>query len=221
MRVYNKDDLILTVKKAMGNRNIKSFASDSGLSSDYISRLLNGKFENSPKRNTLEKIASASDDVSLEELLQVSGYSKVPIPRNHPGNNSVLKASLLAALSESGLSWSVDGTNKEYSLTISCKHSSIVTWNFLFLELKDLKASKTFQDRLLQYYMMFLFKSIPSDTKISFVTADKDEFDIYRKNVPVNLSANISIILIDKDALNVKEELILSSVKDIEEIKIF
>ena len=220
MRIYDKNELIALVQKAIGEQNIKSFAEKAGLSRDYISRLLLGRFGDSPRKSTLEKIASATDLVSLDELMQAAGYNKVSIPNKTPSKDSVIKASLLSSLASTNLSWSIEGESGNYSLTVKCNNSLFDTWSFIFLDSKEAKSSKSSADRLFHYYLNFLFRNIPSSTKISFVTDDKEEFDLYKKNLPVNLAVNISLILVDSESLGVDKEVVLSSSKDISETKI-
>ena len=220
MRIYDKNELIALVKKAIGEQNIKSFAENAGLSRDYVSRLLLGRFEDSPRKGTLEKIASATELVSLDELMQAAGYNKVSIPNKTPSKDSVIKAALLSSLASTNLSWSVEGESGNYSLTVKCNNSIINTWSFIFLDSKESKSSKSSADRLFHYYLNFLFRNIPSSSKISFVTDDKEEFDLYKKNLPINLAVNISLILVDSETLSINKEVVLSSCKNISESKI-
>ncbi len=211
MRIYDKDELIALVQKAMGEQNIKSFAEKAGLSKDYVSRLLMGRFEDSPRRGTLEKIASATELVNFDELLQAAGYDKESIPNNAPSRDSKLKASILSSLTNTDLFWSVEGNRNNYSLSIKCNDCPFEEWNFIFLDSKGIKSHKKSSDRMFHYYLNFLFRKIPSSVKISFATNDKEEYELYKKHIPVNLSLNISLILIDTRLLKVSEEMILST----------
>ena len=167
MRIYDKNELIALVQKAIGEQNIKSFAEKAGLSRDYISRLLLGRFGDSPRKSTLEKIASATDLVSLDELMQAAGYNKVSIPNKTPSKDSVIKASLLSSLASTNLSWSVEGESGNYSLTVRCNSSLFDTWSFIFLDSKEAKSSKSSADRLFHYYLNFLFRNIQKKRRIA------------------------------------------------------
>lgn len=62
---------IALIKKVIGNRTITQFCEDSGLSSGYVSRLLNNKLTTKPTVRTLAKISCAGEDRDEKDTLSV------------------------------------------------------------------------------------------------------------------------------------------------------
>ena len=67
---FDKSALSLLLKRALGNRTQKSFAKDTQMSQEHLSRLVTQKRETPPTIDTLMKIALNSQNrVALPELL--------------------------------------------------------------------------------------------------------------------------------------------------------
>ena len=213
MKEYNKEKFISLVKRAIGDRNIKSFSKETGLSYDYVLRFLNGKFDNRPKRPTIQKIASVSKNVSYNDLMDAAGYTENSSDMDLMGispflsTNSLFNACILSELSKKDLTWSIKKENKEFSLSIDCKDMPYNKWSFIFL---DKAKISLLENRLYRYYISLLFSKISQDEKISFVTNQKEEFNLYKEKIPYNLNINLTLILIDTSTLTAIKEIEIS-----------
>ena len=213
MKEYNKEKFISLVKKSISDRDIKSFSKETGLSYDYVLRLLNGKFDNRPKRPTIQKIASASKSVSYNEFMDAAGYTENSSDMDIIGispsvlPNSLFNACLLSELSKKDITWSIKKENKEFPLSINCKDMPYDKWSFIFLDKTKLSL---LENRLYRYYINLLFSKIRKKKKISFVTNQKEEFNLYKEKIPYNLSVNLTLILIDTSTLTVIKEIEIS-----------
>lgn len=67
------------VKDAIGNRTITKFCEESGLSTGYVSRLLNGRLKSIPNVKTLAKISCISEtgdkQTTFKNLLKLCGHN--------------------------------------------------------------------------------------------------------------------------------------------------
>ena len=61
----------------IGDRSQRSFAKEAGITPEHVNRLLNSETISQPSRETLEKMASVMNTVSLNELLEACGYQTV------------------------------------------------------------------------------------------------------------------------------------------------
>lgn len=72
---FDKNRFAHLLKKAKGNRSINRYASDSGVTSAHISRLLREKIETPPNPDTIKKLSNAAqNNVSYEDLMIAAGH---------------------------------------------------------------------------------------------------------------------------------------------------
>jgi hypothetical protein len=249
MRKYDKDILLELINQAIGDRTIKSFSNDAGLSSDYMYRLFKGRFNDSPRKDTLKKIASASNSlVSYEELLVAAGYPSESSSTIFSDKLSSLKASLLLALANSNLDWGINNNEHKGLLSIKCTNTPYDIWSFITLENYRETADEASMRRINAYYyglifsnsrmntlpaqipiklasllMPLVFSNIKPSEKISFITESVDDYENFKTLFLSNLKINISIILINSANTNDIKETILSTAENYkaDSIKIF
>ena len=233
MREYDKDKLLNLIRKSVGTRNIKSFSEAAGLSADYMYRLLKGRFSDSPRKDTLRKIAEAGDGIiSYETLLAAAGYntdkrtsvSKAP---------SITKSKLLLALSESRLNWGINNDPHIGFLSIKCSGVPYSTWSFICMDFDQDNPEEALYRRMSTYYFAYNFHKpnkdhYPSDfplelggilvpillsdinasDKISLVTSKIDTFIKLEDLFFTNISMNMSIVLADSISNNISESIL-------------
>lgn len=72
---FNKSYFSHLLKKARGSRSINRYASDSGVTSAHISRLLREKIETPPNPDTIKKLSNAAQNsVTYEDLMIAAGH---------------------------------------------------------------------------------------------------------------------------------------------------
>lgn len=76
--MLNSDLLADLIKQAQGDRSLNEFASQCGLDSGNLSKIVNKKNKHAPKPETLNKIAShAQNGITYEQLLDAAGHIKI------------------------------------------------------------------------------------------------------------------------------------------------
>lgn len=66
------------IKKAQGNRSLNQFANQCGISPGNLSRIINNKNAQSPKPETLKKLAiHAYNGVTYQQLMDAAGHIKL------------------------------------------------------------------------------------------------------------------------------------------------
>ena len=152
MRQYDKKELLSLITKAIGQRSIKSFALDAGLSPDYMYRLVKGRLEDSPRRNTLRKISEASNGtVTYRELVKASGYEATSTENTFSDKCSSMKALLLLSLANSGLNFGINNAFPKSMLSINCQNAEINRWIFMDLNGPSDKMRNTQFNHLVTY----------------------------------------------------------------------
>jgi len=199
---------------AKGTRSQSAFADEIGISREHLSRLINQKSEFVPAPNTLRSIAASSEErVSYIQLLFVANYLRESDLTDLKGSNTAsldnidkkpLTATLMTALSSTPYEWTLKN-NLHFDLSIELKPNDN---KWLFICSSNAETAKI--NCQLQYnYLQVLKTSANSLDKFSFVTASEKEYISFSKQSPVNLTANLSIILINPHKLEILKEIVL------------
>ena len=205
------------LKKAIGSRMQKEFASTIGISSAHLSRILIHRFDTPPSVETLKKIAAnAENNVTYQELLSVCGYisesetyTDFSLPAEAAPSNKFVKATILTALEANDFSWELANDNEDLYCDLAIRSSTEdrLKWYFKFL---SQKSEDQMRKQLSGNYLNLLFRKMENTEKLSFVTCSRTEFEIYLDEPPVNLNMNLSIILVNESQLDIQEERWLS-----------
>lgn len=67
------------LRKGIGTRSQKEFATEAGISTVHLNRMLNNETINRPSRETLERLSYSMRNITLNELLTSCGYDSVSI----------------------------------------------------------------------------------------------------------------------------------------------
>lgn len=208
--MYNADALTELIKKAIGKRTNKAFAAEIDLSATHLSRILRNYFDYPPRKSTLEKIALHSEGrVSLEDLLFVCGYYD-DISASSSTNTATdqtfqfFEATLLAALKRMNIPWTLEpSSDPDYDLMVSFQKPYNFTWKFKYLVPQArFNESTLFLDTL----KLLITDPDASGNMISIVTNREDIFNRFLSKEPVNLSLDLSIMLIDQHNLLISKE---------------
>lgn len=74
MNKFNRNEFSHLLKESLEKRTQKQFASEIGVSSEYLNRLINKKYKNPPSEDFLNKVSKNTKKVSLDQLLKSCGY---------------------------------------------------------------------------------------------------------------------------------------------------
>ncbi len=206
---FDKAALSLLIKRALGNRTQKSFAEDIQLSKEHLSRLITQKRNTPPTVDTLSKIAANSQNmVSIEELLSVCGYDSniivVPAAVKH-----MMDALQLAFRSLPYTFSYLHCKNTDfYQLVLQFSDGPIRHWYFHFLSETTFKMA---DHELVANYLYLISSRTEPENKISFVTLLPLLYQYYMEHRPYNLNLNLSLILINENALTISKEMVLQT----------
>lgn len=85
---YNKKKLAELCRMAMGNRSIKQFSKDCGLSQSFLSRALNQQLTSRPSRRSLMKLTDPDanpNNVTCRDVMAAAGYEPAEfLPESEP-----------------------------------------------------------------------------------------------------------------------------------------
>ncbi len=214
-QTFNKEEFAALVSRAVGNTMKRDFARLIDVTPEYLSRMLNSKLANPPSIQKIQLIANnASNEVTYAQLLKAAGYAfsstedmtTLDAPDTLTETvKKFMQGTILTALSSLGVPFTTEQEKKDtnYHLSVSFASGSITKWHYIYLynTTKELMSNQ-----LNALYSQLVFENIEDTEKISFVTSSKEEFDLYLKKIPTNLSLNLSVILIDEKSLTVKKE---------------
>lgn len=197
---FVKSSFAALLSKAIGTQTQKKFASDCGLSSEHLSRMLNQKILSPPSLNTLKKIAiHAQNQVQLNDLLFVCGYDKNQ-------DKERLTSAIVTSLQSINRIWNLTCSQNFdfFDLTVQFLEKPMYNWYFCLL---DNIVHTQIQARYKENIFELLFLPMNKNDKCSFVTFNKMEYKYYIDySKPQNLSINLSILLIDETNLAILEE---------------
>lgn len=222
-QLYNPDDFAALVTRAVGNTKKKEFASYIEVTPEYLSRILNAKLANPPSITKIQAIANhASNAVTYAQLLQAAGYAydasisaSIDAPATLTENvKKFMQGTILTALPSLGIPCTMEQPNKDtgFHLSVSFQNGAISHWHFYFLYNA---STEQMSNALSSLYLSLIFEAMSDTEKISFVTTNEEEFDLYLKKKPANLNLNLSVILIEESTLSIKKESWLRSTSSI------
>ena len=218
MDVFDPRQFAVLLKKAIGTRSAKEFSKEVGISRYQVSRRLNGTLLSPPRKSTLFAIASAAqNNVTYEELLACCGYLDIPDGKTLPetdmqdikkaracvlANMDCLKATCQIPVGEPQIPC-------DFELLVG--EAPCVHWDFICIPSSESPA--VIEGTLNQHYLDLIYERLEAYSKLSFLTNRRVLFDACTAHRPVNLDANVSVILYDSDLLEVISENELSKSK--------
>ena len=218
MSAFDPEMFSELLKKAVGSRSAKEFSKDAGISRYQVSRRLNAALSAPPRKSTLFAISGAAqNNVTYEQLLICCGYMDDP-------DHTVLKvtdtqdvkkarACILANMDSLNASCKIPVCDPQipcdFELLVGeepCVHCDFVC-------IPSSKSPEAIEDTLNQHYLSLMYRRLDAYSKLSFLTNRQELFDACAVHRPVNLDANVSVILYDSDLLDVISEDELSKSK--------
>jgi len=218
MSAFDPTRFSALLKKAVGSRSAKEFSKEAGISRFQVSRRLNGVLAAPPRKSTLFAISSAAqNDVTYEQLLTCCGYMDGP-DRTAPkdtGAQDVKKARacILANMDSLNASCQIPAGSSQAScdFELLVGDSPRIRWSFVCIPPSS--ALSEVEGVLNGHYLDLMYRRLDAYSKLSFLTNRKNLFDECKAHRPVNLDANISVILYEPDLLEVVSEEELSKSK--------
>ena len=211
---FDKSALSLLLKRALGNRTQKSFAKDTQMSQEHLSRLVTQKRETPPTIDTLMKIALNSlNRVALSELLAACGYDPNTVAVSAAIQHMIDAVTLALSHFPYKFSEHPCDVTDFYQMILDFSDGPIHRWYFHFLPDNTFASA----DHALAANLLYLIsKEMDSHSKISFVTSIPLLFHYYMEHRPYNLDLNFSLILINEHTLTVSKETVLQTARSLQ-----
>ena len=177
---FDKSALSLLLKRALGNRTQKSFAKDTQMSQEHLSRLVTQKRETPPTIDTLMKIALNSQNrVALSELLAACGYDPNTVAVSAAIQHMIDAVTLALSHFPYKFSEHPCDVTDFYQMILDFSDGPIHRWYFHFLPDNTFASA----DHALAANLLYLIsKEMDSHSKISFVTSIPLLFHYYMEH---------------------------------------
>lgn len=203
---FDKDRFAEVLKAAIGDRSYSAFGKEADISFGYISKYINKKCDVSPTVQTLKKMAKVAK-VSYAELLEAAGYDsnkydEDDVSATMVNNDWSPMNTLLPTLCRTGFKWQfVSNGTAGAPLCAKVEDAPFESWYFIPVT----KENVTKED-ILAILGSKEAEVISSDSKVTFLTANRDVYE-QMKDIEIKLvSLRISIAFINKSDGLIGEE---------------
>ena len=209
---FDKDKFGEALMAAIGTRTVAQFSKDAEISYAYLSKYKNLREDKTPTPQTLKKIALVSQGPSYKELLEAAGYDSNKYEDDDISATMVNREwspmnTLLPTLCRTGFKWQFvsDGTAGA-PLCAKVEGAPFESWYFIPVT----KDNVTKED-ILGILGSKEAEVISSDSKVTFLTANKEVYN-QMKGVELNLiSLRTSVALVDQNDGLIGEETYLKT----------
>lgn len=204
---FNKDKFGEALMAAIGTRTVAQFSKDAEISYAYLSKYKNLREDKTPTPQTLKKIALVSQGPSYKELLEAAGYDSDKYEDDDISATMVNSEwspmnTLLPTLCRTSFKWQFvsDGTAGA-PLCAKIEGAPFEAWYFIPVT----KDNVTKED-ILGILGSKEAEVISPDSKVTFITANKEVYK-QMKDIELNLiSIRISVALVNRDDGLIGEE---------------
>ena len=204
---FDKDKFGEALMAAIGTRTVAQFSKDAEISYAYLSKYKNLREDKTPTPQTLKKIALVSQGPSYKELLEAAGYDSDKyedddISATMVNNDWSPMNTLLPTLCRTSFKWQFvsDGTAGA-PLCAKVEGAPFENWYFIPVT----KDNVTKED-ILGILGSKEAEVISPDSKVTFITANKEVYN-QMKDIELNLiSIRISVALVNRDDGLIGEE---------------
>lgn len=211
---FDKDRFAEVLKAAIGDRSYSAFGKEADISFGYISKYINKKSDVSPTVQTLKKMAKVAK-VTYAELLEAAGYDSNKYDEDDISATMVNSEwspmnTLLPTLCRTGFKWQfVNNGTAGAPLSAKVEGAPFEAWYFIPVT----KDTVTKED-ILAILGSKEAEVISPESKVTFLTANKDVY-AQMKDIEINLiSLRISVALVNKaDGLIGEETYLKTSVQ--------
>ncbi|MDO5381925.1 MAG: hypothetical protein Q4F06_04270 [Eubacteriales bacterium] len=204
---FDKDKFGEALMAAIGTRTVAQFSKDAEISYAYLSKYKNLREDKTPTPQTLKKIALVSQGPSYKELLEAAGYDSDKYEDDDISATMVNSEwspmnTLLPTLCRTSFKWQFvsDGTAGA-PLCAKIEGAPFESWYFIPVT----KDNVTKED-ILGILGSKEAEVISPDSKVTFITANKEVYN-QMKDIELNLiSIRISVALVNRDDGLIGEE---------------
>lgn len=219
---FNKEKFSRILEKSKGNRTITKYSKDSGVSTSHISRLLRGLLNNPPSPEIISKLAEKPHNgVSYKDLLEAAGHigiidSKEEIEIYSPVNSRNLALELerelfqiiLEHLYDQPYKWSIEkpeGGILRPDMIVAIEGDCI--WYLEFrLNISGSSHRPMPLGLMLSLYGRVALTKLSRTDKFTIVVDNESDLATLMQNQPLNLRANLYVMLVDLESRKIVRE---------------
>ena len=221
--VFNKEMFAVLLDRAKGDRSINQYANETGVSAAHISRFLREMIDAPPTPETISKFAQrAGGDVSYADMMIAAGYinegsvGQEDSPQSRRDEIIRIEQEIfqivISDLMKSDFKWSMEkpeGRSNFPDLTINLEDDYYSKW---YLEFKAFRPSRLPHISMIyNFYSRLLSFEVYASDKFTLVVNDEMAFNQILKRPPINLRANLFVMLVDLESKRVIKEEQISS----------
>lgn len=216
--IFNKELFAELLERAKGDRSINQYAIETEVSAAHISRFLRQMIEAPPTPETISKFAGkAQGAVTYRDMMIAAGYINVNSDESEdsPANRrkEIMRIEqdifqiILQFLMNSDYRWTMEKPESRMrfpDMVFNLEDDYYKRW---YLEIKAFRSRTMMPINVINnfYGMLVKFELNPTD-KFTFVTIDERTFNYMLENPPLNLRANLYIMLVDLENKTVVRE---------------
>jgi transcriptional regulator with XRE-family HTH domain len=208
---FDKDRFAEVLKAAIGDRSYSAFGKEADISFGYISKYINKKSDVSPTVQTLKKMAKVAK-VTYAELLEAAGYDSNKYEEDDISATMVNSDwspmnTLLPTLCRTGFMWQfVNEGSAGAPLCAKIEGAPFESWYFI-----PVTKNNVTKEDILGILGSKEAEVISPDSKVTFLTANKEVYN-QMKEIELNLiSIRISVALVNQNDGLIGEETYLKT----------
>lgn len=215
--VFNKEEFASLLDRAKGDRSINQYASETDISAAHISRFLRQMIDAPPTPETISKFAEkAYNGVTYRDMMIAAGHiskgnefeEDSPINRQNEiiRTEQEISQIIIGNLMSSEFRWSMEkpeGRIRFPDLIINLEDDEYKRWYF---EFRAIRGNFIPISIIYNFYGRLLTFELSATDKFTLVVNDKRTFNFMLERPPVNLRANLYVMLIDLESRRIIKE---------------
>lgn len=218
---FNKEEFAALLDRAKGSdRSINQYANETGVSAAHISRFLRQMIDAPPTPETISKFTDkAWGGVSYMDMMVAAGHisednDRVEEDSPQSRRNEMIRTEqdffhiIMGNLMNSDFKWTMEkpeGRMRFPDMIINLEDDYYKKWYFEFKAIRSSNSMLPFSI-IYNFYGRLLTFELTSTDKFTFVTNDERALKFMLERPPVNLRANLYVMLVDLDNRKIVRE---------------
>lgn len=215
---FNKEKFAMLLDRAKGDRSINQYAIETDVSAAHISRFLRQMIDAPPTPETISKFAEkAYNGVTYREMMVAAGHItednnvEEDSPRSRMEEIKSMEQEIfqiiLSHLIHSEFDWNMEKPSSSArfpDITISIKDWMYEKWYFEFRAIRNNRIPPI--PMIHNFYGRLLTFELTVTDKFTLVVNDERTFNFMLERPPVNLRANLYVMLVDLENRRIIKE---------------
>lgn len=207
---FNKERFAMLLDRAKGDRSINQYANETDISAAHISRFLRQMIDAPPTPETISKFAEkAHNGITYRDLMIAAGHisedNKVEEDSPQNRRNEIIRMEqeifqiIIGNLMNSDFRWSMEkpeGRMQFPDMIINLEDDYYKRWYFEFRAIRSSNSIPPFP-MIHYFYGRLLTFELTATDKFTLVVNDERTFNFMLERPPINLRANLFVMLVD------------------------